>query len=196
VPDLPALPLCRGSRIYCHCCSVKPAVAAKVVPARDSGVGSSETVLPGQLWLEMQMLLSYMGLVARPESRVRALLYNLAAMLLGLALAVTVLEIALVWIVPPPLHYVYSQPPLRPRSSAWLGHEASSARLYDRQARGHQFAGVQVAEIPIRRDPGGLRILCLGTARRSATGWLRRRPTQPGCRRFLRHTAPADAWRS
>jgi lysophospholipase L1-like esterase len=100
----------------------------------------------------------------------RDLVKNLAALLIGLAAAFILAEIALSWLIPPPLHYIYPQPThQRDRELGWIMRPGQGTYTIDKPVRTNSF-GFRSPEFDPHRSGKGLRVLCLGDSNTFGNG--------------------------
>jgi lysophospholipase L1-like esterase len=103
-------------------------------------------------------------------SGLRAALKNLTAALIGLTAVLIGLEVALAWIFPPPLHYVYPQPLHDPDPRlGWTMKPHQRTYTIDEPVATNAL-GFRSPEIPAEKAPSVLRILCLGDSQTFGNG--------------------------
>lgn len=114
------------------------------------------------------------GAYNEPVSRLGALLKaggkNLAALLVGLAVALAAAEALLALLVPPPLHYRYPQP-LHDRDAVlgWTPTPGQKSYTIDKPVIVNSL-GFRSPDLPASKRDGDLRVLCLGDSQTFGNG--------------------------
>lgn len=123
---------------------------------------------------------------------VRSALKNIAASLVGLVFALVLIEIVLTWFLPPPLRYVYPQPLYDvDEQLGWIMKPHQHAFTVDKPVTTNSL-GFRSPEIPSRKPPGVLRVLCLGDSQTFGNGVAQDRtyPARLQARMFAAADAP------
>ena len=98
------------------------------------------------------------------------MLKNLAASLVGLVVCLALIELALTWVVPPPLRYLYPQPLYDvDERLGWVMKPHQHTFTIDKPVTTNSL-GFRSPEIPSRKGPGVLRVLCLGDSQTFGNG--------------------------
>ena len=97
-------------------------------------------------------------------------LKNLAALSIGLMAAFVLTEVALAFLIPPPLRYIHPQPiHVRDKELGWIMRPHQSSYTIDKPVRTNRL-GFRSPEIEPRRSGKGLRVLCLGDSQTFGNG--------------------------
>ncbi len=102
--------------------------------------------------------------------KLQGALKNLAALLIGAVAAFILAEIALSWLIPPPLHYIHPQPThQRDEVLGWTMRPGQATYTIDRPVRTNSL-GFRAPEFDPHRSGRGLRVLCLGDSNTFGNG--------------------------
>lgn len=108
--------------------------------------------------------------MGRVRGFAKRILLNLAAVGIGLALAFLVGELLLAWLVPPPLVYSYPQPLHRADARlGWVLIPNQHSFTIDKPVVTNSL-GFRSPELPPRKNPQGMRIMCLGDSQTFGNG--------------------------
>jgi len=112
----------------------------------------------------------YGGFVKGLSARSRNALKNMAALMIGLALAFCLLEATLAWTLPAPLHYTYPQPLHLPDETlGWVMRPGQKSFTIDKPVTINSL-GFRSPELQPGKPRATLRILCLGDSQTFGNG--------------------------
>src|SRR5437867_8997121 len=127
------------------------------------------------------------------KAPVRNWLRNLVAASIGLAIGLVLIEVSLIWIVPPPLHYRY------PQTLHVVDHELG----WVMRPNQHAFTiawpvvtnglGLRSPEIAAVKRPGTIRVLCLGDSNTFGIGVAQEETYAARLQALLRGQGRAEA---